>query len=150
MSVSILLQQHPHFFVLWYWIDVSPAIVNILVSKEIVDGNYMIFLLCSWNHNNILLDCWNFINVNVNGRGLLLKSSLKTKDIHMVSHSHSLDKRPRLFSDWESVDYGIIQRKYELFITCPLHFSLKKKPFSYFGECFKLVIWKILKRKWQR
>jgi hypothetical protein len=28
-----------HFFVLWYYIDVSPAIVKMLISKEIVDGN---------------------------------------------------------------------------------------------------------------
>ena len=28
-----------HFFVLWYWIDVSPAMVKIWVSKEIFDGN---------------------------------------------------------------------------------------------------------------
>ena len=27
-----------HFFVLWYWIDVSPAIFKMLISKEIVDG----------------------------------------------------------------------------------------------------------------
>ena len=28
-----------HFFVLWYWIDVSPAMFKMLISKEIVDGN---------------------------------------------------------------------------------------------------------------
>ena len=28
-----------HFFVLWYWIDVSPAMVEMLISNEIVDGN---------------------------------------------------------------------------------------------------------------
>ena len=27
-----------HFFVLWYWIDVSPAMIKMLISKEIVDG----------------------------------------------------------------------------------------------------------------
>ena len=27
-----------HFFVLWYWIDGSPAIFKMLISKEIVDG----------------------------------------------------------------------------------------------------------------
>ena len=45
---------------------------------------------------NILLHCWNFINVDLNGRELVIKSSLETKEIHMVSHSHSLGERPRL------------------------------------------------------
>ena len=30
---------HGHFFVLWYFIDVSPAMFKMLISKEIVDGN---------------------------------------------------------------------------------------------------------------
>ena len=64
------------------------AMVKLLISKEIVDGNYIIFLLCSWwSHIPILLDCWNFINdnVDVNGRGLVLKSFIETIEIHMVS-----------------------------------------------------------------
>ena len=36
---SFLICLLRHFFVLWYWIDVSPAMVKIFFSKEIVDGN---------------------------------------------------------------------------------------------------------------
>ena len=32
-----------HFFVLWYWIDVSPAMLKMLISKNIVDEATIIF-----------------------------------------------------------------------------------------------------------
>ena len=35
-------------------------------------------------------DCWSFINVDANGRGLSFKTYLETIESHMVSHSHSL------------------------------------------------------------
>ena len=44
---------------------------------------------------NPLLDCWNFINVDVNGRGLVIKSSIETIEIHMVSDSHALSESQR-------------------------------------------------------
>ena len=49
------------------------------------------------NHITIVLDCWNFINVDVNGRGLLLKSSIETIEIHMLSKSHSMTQ-----SEWNA------------------------------------------------
>ena len=94
MYESVSVRPFLHFFVLWYWIDVSSEMVKMLISKEIVDGNYLFFLLCSWwSHINILLDCWNFINVDVNGRELVLTSSIETIDIHMVSDQSQRNAR---------------------------------------------------------
>ena len=40
-----LPSKKPGISFLWYWIDVSPALVKMLISKETVDGNYIYFLL---------------------------------------------------------------------------------------------------------
>ena len=37
-----------------------------------------------------MLECWNFINVDMNGRVLLFKTSLETIESHMVSLSDSV------------------------------------------------------------
>ena len=66
-------------------------------KKLLMETIYLFFLLCSWWSNiNSLFDCWIFINVDVNGNGLVTKSSLVTIEIYMVSHSHSLGERPSL------------------------------------------------------
>ena len=47
------------------------------------------------NLHTIFLDCWNFINVNVNGRELVIQSSIETIETHMVSDSHLLSESQR-------------------------------------------------------
>ena len=63
-----------HFFVLSSLLDVSPANVIMLISKQIVDGNKKIFLLFSWwcHINYRLPGLLNSINIDVNGNDFFL------------------------------------------------------------------------------
>ena len=94
---NIHLLKYPniwHFFVLWYWIDVSPAMAKMFQWNFWWKLNNLLvmFLMKSHYHSLGLLElhqCW------CEWEGISKKSSIETIEIHMVSDSHSMSESQR-------------------------------------------------------